>query len=136
MAPELLALEVDRSQLTCADIFSLGLTMFEAASLRVMPCNSLDDPEYTSIKEGRIPHLQNYSDDLNKMLISMVKKMPGMRPRADDIINTMDQWSFSGLESTKSQDAEKSRFELCRELELTKERIQILEYRLQVKSLE
>jgi len=132
MAPELLALEVDRSQLTCADIFSLGLTMYETSSLRVMPCNSLDDPDYSSIKDGNIPHLENYSADLNAMMVSMVKKRPDMRPRAEDIIDTMDTWSCDVLES---RDAGKSRSELCRELEFTRERIQILENQLHAKSL-
>merc|ERR1712168_1748075 len=46
MAPEFLELEVERNLLPKADIFSLGLTIYEAASLRVLPRNSLDDPDY------------------------------------------------------------------------------------------
>merc|ERR1739838_1244343 len=46
MAPEFLQMDVDPSKLTKADVFSLGLTIYEAASLRVLPHNSLDDPNY------------------------------------------------------------------------------------------
>ena len=37
MAPEFLEMEVDRSLLTKADIFSLGLTVYEASSLNPLP---------------------------------------------------------------------------------------------------
>ena len=88
-APELLALVIDRSRLTLADIFSLGLTLFEAASLRELPRNSLDDPEYENIKNGQLPHLEQYSGELNQMMLRMVDPYPESRPRAEEIIQMM-----------------------------------------------
>ena len=45
MAPELLAHNVD-SELTKADTFSLGMTLFECASLLELPRNSMEDPSW------------------------------------------------------------------------------------------
>ena len=45
MAPELLAHNVD-SDLTKADTFSLGMTLFECASLLELPRNSMEDPSW------------------------------------------------------------------------------------------
>ena len=89
MAPELLALVIDRSRLTQADIFSLGLTLFEAASLLHLPRNSLDDPQYENIKNGQIPHLSRYSQELNDMISRMVQPHPDSRPSAEEIISFM-----------------------------------------------
>ena len=86
MAPELLSLVIRREKLWAADIFSLGLTIFEAASLLVMPRNSLDDPCYESLKAGQLPHLAHYSDDLNSLLSSMLRPDPDTRPRAEDLL--------------------------------------------------
>ena len=68
MAPELLAMDINRELLTKSDIFSLGLTLFEAASLKELPKNSIEDPEYENLKAGQIPYLENYSKDFNALL--------------------------------------------------------------------
>ena len=68
MAPELLAMDINREWLTKADIFSLGLTLYEAASLRDLPKNSLEDPEYEKLKAGQLPYLDSYSKDFNALL--------------------------------------------------------------------
>ena len=68
MAPELLAMDINREWLTKADIFSLGLTLYEAASLRDLPKNSLEDPEYENLKAGQLPYLDSYSKDFNALL--------------------------------------------------------------------
>lgn len=68
MAPELLAMDVNRDLLTKADVFSLGLTLYEAASLKELPKNSLEDPEYEKIKAGDLPYLDGYSKDFNALL--------------------------------------------------------------------
>ena len=68
MAPEFLEMEVDKSLLTKADIFSLGLTAYEAASLKPLPKNSLDDPNYENIKRGDLPYLEMYSREFNALI--------------------------------------------------------------------
>ena len=119
MAPELLALVIDRSRLTKADIFSLGLTIFEAASLRVLPRNSLDDPNYENIKKGNIPNLTNYSSELNSLLSVMVNSNPDMRPTAIDVILAMELTNRS---------------KLYKELEQTKEKLNFLENKLNIQN--
>ena len=68
MAPELLEHVINRELLAKADIFSLGLTLFEAASLRELPKNSLEDLEYENLKAGQLPYLEGYSKDFNNLL--------------------------------------------------------------------
>ena len=72
MAPELFSLtELNRENLGKADIFSLGLTLFEAASLKKLPKNSLDDSEdltYEDLKSGHLPYLKGYSKGFNDLL--------------------------------------------------------------------
>ena len=68
MAPELLSNEINRDQLTKADIFSLGLTLYEAASLTVLPKNSLEDPSYEKIKSGDVPSIEGYSKEFNSLI--------------------------------------------------------------------
>ncbi len=68
MAPELLAMSVNRELLPKADIFSLGLTLYEAACLKELPKNSLEDPSYENIKSGNLPYVHGYSKDFNNLL--------------------------------------------------------------------
>jgi len=120
MAPELYEMEVDRSQLTKADIFSLGLTVLEAAYLRPLSKNSLDNSKY------ELPYLVRYSRDFNNLIRSLLNPDPIFRPSAnqlwancifndddaDDIINP-------GINMTQSQ--------LEKELKETREKILLLE---------
>ena len=119
MAPELLCLVIRREKLAAADIFSLGLTIFEAASLMVMPRNSLDHPCYESLKAGQLSHLPHYSDDLNSLLSSMVRPDPDTRPRAEDILTSLGQPPASVTRSA-----------LYRELEQTRQKLSFLENKL------
>ena len=120
MAPEFLEMVVDRSKLTKADIFSLGLTIYEAASLRVLPRNSLDDPNYENIKRGKLPYLHCFTEDFNNLIISMVHPDPSQRPTAARV-----------LASTEiNPGMNKSRSQLYKELKETKEKLMILEQQL------
>merc|ERR1719422_2327561 len=120
MAPEFLEMEVDRSKLTKADIFSLGLTIYEAASLRVLPKNSLDDPNYENIKRGKLPYLNYYSEDFNNLISSMVHPDPNLRPTAARIISSSDI----------NPAINKSRSQLFKELRETREKLMMLEEQL------
>jgi serine/threonine protein kinase len=74
MAPELLADDVNRENLPKADIFSLGLTLYEAASLQELPKNSLEDPMYERLKGGHLPFVEGYSKEFNLLLkVSLVQ---------------------------------------------------------------
>jgi len=68
MAPELLTYDIDREKLPMADIFSLGLTLYEAASLQELPKNSIDDPMYERLKSGDLPFIEGYSKEFNQLL--------------------------------------------------------------------
>ena len=74
MAPELLSFNVEREKLTKADVFSLGLSIFAAASLKELPKNSMDDPIlYDRLKRGDLPYLEEYSKEFNQLLrVSLV----------------------------------------------------------------
>jgi len=120
MAPEFLQMDVDPSKLTKADIFSLGLTIYEAASLRVLPRNSLDDPNYENIKRGKLQYLKFYSEDFNNLISSMVNPDPSMRPTAARILASNEV----------NPSMNKSRSQLFKELKETREKLLMLEQQL------
>ena len=120
MAPELLELQVQRYLLPAADIFSLGLTVYEAASLRPLPRNSLDDPNYENIKRGRLQYLDCYSEDFNNLICSMVNVDPVLRPTANRVVAAAE--TDENINKPKSQ--------LCKELKKTKKKLFLLEQRL------
>jgi wee1-like protein kinase len=123
MAPELLEHDINRELLTKADIFSLGLTLFEAASLRELPKNSLEDMEYEKLKSGQLPYLDGYSKDFNNLLKSMVNPDSFARPSATKLA-TMQ--SLRGTNSSNN----KSRSQLYQELKDTKAKLRLLEQQL------
>jgi len=88
MAPELLLMDVNCSQLHKADIFSLGLSLYEAASLKNLPKNSFDDPEYEKIRNGNLPYLNQYSREFNSLISSMVNPDPLLRPSSSKLVKT------------------------------------------------
>ncbi len=68
MAPEMLLHEVDREKLPKADVFSLGLTLFECATLERLPKNSMENELYVQVREGSIPTLPRYSKEFNQLI--------------------------------------------------------------------
>ena len=85
MAPELLySMSPDTSAVQKADIFSLGCSLYEAASLRTLPKNSEDEEGslYKEIRQGKLPYLANYSKRFNNTWRSMIKEEPQDRPTA------------------------------------------------------
>lgn len=58
-------LQEDYSQLTKADIFSLGITLYEAGSGVALPKNG---PEWHDLREGRVPDLPNVSREFNDLI--------------------------------------------------------------------
>ena len=118
MAPEFLGnLEelVDPHQLFKADIFSLGLTLYEAASLSVLPRNSYDDPSYQTLRSGCLPNLPLYSAKLNCLLGQMVNPEISARPDTSKLLadiqprcNLLQEWRNCSSH-TASQPAQVSR---------------------------
>jgi len=88
MAPEFLLMTMDTSKLEKADIFSLGLTIYEMASLKPLPRNSLEDAEYTQLKAGQLPYLYSYSPELNNILATMVRYNLACRPSATELLGS------------------------------------------------
>ena len=87
MAPEFLSLQsVTGPQLPRADIFSLGLTVYEAARLAKLPRNSEEGPEYRDLQQGRLASLPLYSRELQSLLRNMVASQPGERPSAERLL--------------------------------------------------
>ena len=86
MAPEFLQMTVDPQLLFKADIFSLGLSLYEAASLCPLPRNSYDSPSYESMRRGCLPHLPEYSSKLNSILQAMTAPDISSRPDAAQLL--------------------------------------------------
>jgi len=120
MAPEFLEMEVNHERLPKADIFSLGLTIYEAASLRVLPRNSLDDPDYEKIKGGELPYLDNYSWEFNALLKSMVHPDPSSRPSSSKLL----------VNPTLNPSINKSRSQLYKELKAARDKVARLELQI------
>ena len=87
MAPEFLSMEpVPGPQLLKADIFSTGLTVYEAARLVRLPKNSEEGEDYQELKAGRLAQVDLYSRELQALLRSMVNPVPSLRPTADKLL--------------------------------------------------
>jgi len=87
MAPEFLSMEpIPGILLPKCDIFSMGLAVYEAASLLELPRNSSEGPQYEELKAGKLGPLQPYSKDLRALLASLVGSEPAQRPHPGRII--------------------------------------------------
>ena len=119
MAPEFLSLEPPAwTTLPKADVFSLGMSIFEAASLIDLPRNSDENRSFHEFQQGRLPYLHNYTKKFNQLLRSMVEPTPSKRP------------SCRTLLSSPVLTAMGSKKDLLRELEKVKESQLMLEQRL------
>ena len=79
----------NKADLTKADIFSLGITMYELMTRNVinLPKNG---PLWHQLRDNNIPMLEklgSYSNSLKRLISSMMDSDPAKRPSAKDIIN-------------------------------------------------
>jgi len=117
MAPEFLQMELDTNHLTKADLYSTGMTLYEAATLVPLPRNSEDDPIYEKLKHGLLPPLPNYSKSFHKLLRTLVNKDPAKRITAAKLVSNH---LINPL-------ASKTKTQLWKELQQTKKRLALLE---------
>jgi len=89
LAPELLNDVADTQipDLTKADIFSLGMSIYELMTGEVeVPKNG---PEWHQLRNGdlhKLEHLNNYSNSLKTMVKAMMNNNPDLRPSANELL--------------------------------------------------
>ncbi|CAG0892826.1 unnamed protein product [Darwinula stevensoni] len=76
----------DFQYLTKADIFSLGLSIYEAASGSPLPKNG---EKWQELRSGLLPYLSQYTKDFNDLLRVMVHPCPDERPSALEYLMEM-----------------------------------------------
>ncbi|XP_014210815.1 wee1-like protein kinase 1-A [Copidosoma floridanum] len=108
----------DYTHLTKADIFALGLTMYEAAGSGPLPKNG---PEWHSIRHGNLKELSQYSREFNDLLKQMIHPKPEIRPSAVSLIQ----------HRVLSPNGNKTKAQLRRELNAERLKNEILSKQLQ-----
>ncbi|TDG45667.1 hypothetical protein AWZ03_007942 [Drosophila navojoa] len=121
-------LQEDYSNLFKADIFSLGITLFEVAGGGPLPKNG---PEWHKLRNGEVPAIPALSKDFNELIAQMMHPEPNERP------SSMSIYSHPILSAVDS----KSKLQLGLELTVEKRKNEILmnklrEAKKQIKLLE
>lgn len=75
-------LQEDYSNLFKADIFSLGITLFEVAGGGPLPKNG---PEWHKLRNGEVPAIPTLSKDFNELIAQMMHPEPNERPSSMSI---------------------------------------------------
>lgn len=87
LAPEMLdILSENIPDLTKADIFSLGATIYEIIRNKKLPSHG---PEWHDIREGRLEIPGDFSQQFKTTLKRMLSKDPTERPSAEELLSTI-----------------------------------------------
>ncbi|XP_035212229.1 wee1-like protein kinase isoform X2 [Stegodyphus dumicola] len=115
-------LQDNYSWLPKADIFALGLTIYEVCGGGPLPKNG---EEWHAIREGKLCYLSYYSKDLNELIKQMIHPDPEMRPSSAALVQneTLVPYACKTKEQlNKELNAEKFKNQLLsRELERASE---------------
>ena len=127
MAPEFMQMDSpEKELLPKADMFSTGLTVFEAASLMHLPKNSEENSIYEQLKNGILPQLSRYSVKFHQLLSQLVNKVPSKRLSSAKLV--MNNMINPLVNKSKSQ--------LKRDLYKANLRVAELEERLRVEKVD
>lgn len=80
----------DRANLCSSDVFSLGMTLFEAATLVAPPKNGAtwQDLRSSRLIRAELDAKSRLTEELKMLIVSMTVTEPGGRPRADQLLRT------------------------------------------------
>ena len=82
MSKEMIDCDINKADLFKADIFALGMSIYEAVSLMELPQNG---PVWHELRSGRVPSILSVDDSLNTMIQKMLNPAYELRPCAKDI---------------------------------------------------
>eukprot|EP00123_Amoebidium_parasiticum_P014326 comp22444_c0_seq1/m.33711 comp22444_c0_seq1/g.33711 ORF comp22444_c0_seq1/g.33711 comp22444_c0_seq1/m.33711 type:complete len:524 (-) comp22444_c0_seq1:567-2138(-) len=105
-----------------ADIFSLGISIWELGTGTSLPLNG---DQWQALREGRVPNMEQCSDQFNVLVQAMMAADAAQRPTAEDVVRQVEEMLAATLPTSK-----KSRTQLALELDRIKQQSQQLKREL------
>ena len=109
--------DVNTIDLTKADIFSLGMTIYKCMLGKKIEL-PLHGPFWKELRNNKVPYLDtlDYSNSLKRLVLNMIDKDPKKRPSANEIIKN----NTNSFKKTKIEELRKEIESLKHKLELRK----------------